>query len=157
MRKKTMWITGAGLAAALVLGGTGVALAVAEPWETDDDGTLQPSSTLVDRGDDVMGQSTYSGTGSSTDSSTDSSTGSGTDSNTDSPSDDLSPEPPISDADRDAASEAALAEIGSGTVTDVDRDDGPDHVWEVEVTLPDGTDADVELDESFAVTRVDRD
>jgi uncharacterized membrane protein YkoI len=153
MRKKTMWITGAGLAAALVLGGTGVALAVAEPWETDDDGTLQSSSSLVDRGDDVMGQSTDSGTGSSTDSGT----GSGTDSSTASPSDDLSTEPPISDADRDAASEAALAEIGSGTVTDVDRDDDPDHVWEVEVTLADGTDADVELDESFAVTRVDRD
>lgn len=54
----------------------------------------------------------------------------------------------------DRASEAALAEAGAGTVTDVDRDDGR---YEVEVTRPDGGQVDVLLDGDFTVLAADRD
>jgi uncharacterized membrane protein YkoI len=59
----------------------------------------------------------------------------------------------ISSADRDKASAAALAYVGGGAVTDAERGEGGDkHAYEVEVTLPNGTDIDVELDDSFTVT-----
>lgn len=61
---------------------------------------------------------------------------------------------PITDAERTAASEAALAAVGGGTVTEVERSDDLDHAFEVEIDLPNGADADVELDEAFGVTRV---
>jgi hypothetical protein len=44
---------------------------------------------------------------------------------------------PISDADRSSAEAAAIAEVGEGTITDVDRSDDADHAWEVEVTFAD--------------------
>lgn len=82
-------------------------------------------------------------------------------SNTSAPSDDATntagDDAPISDADRASAEQAALAEIGSGTVTDLDRSDDADHAWEVEITNADGTDVDVELDADFTVVRVDDD
>jgi hypothetical protein len=56
---------------------------------------------------------------------------------------------------RDAASAAALAATDGGTVTSVEASDDTDHVWEVEVDLGDGEDADVELDASFQVLEVD--
>jgi len=49
------------------------------------------------------------------------------------------------------ASEAALAAVGSGTVTEAERSDDADHVYDVEVTREDGTDVDVDLDAGFAV------
>jgi uncharacterized membrane protein YkoI len=49
------------------------------------------------------------------------------------------------------ASEAALGAVGSGTVTEAERSDDADHVFEVEVTREDGTDVDVELDAAFVV------
>ncbi|KQY58462.1 hypothetical protein ASD11_02010 [Aeromicrobium sp. Root495] len=58
----------------------------------------------------------------------------------------------ISSEDRAKASAAALKYVGGGAVTDAERGDGDDAAYEVEVTLPSGTDIDVELDESFAVT-----
>ena len=57
--------------------------------------------------------------------------------------------------DRAKADAAALAEVGSGTVTDLDRSNDADHAWEVEVTAADGRETDVELDADFAVVRVD--
>ena len=57
--------------------------------------------------------------------------------------------------DRATAGAAALAAIGSGRVTDFDMDDDWDHVYEVEVTLDDGSDRDVELDTNFVVVRID--
>ena len=56
---------------------------------------------------------------------------------------------------RASAEAAALAAIGSGRVTDFDMDDDWDHVYEVEVTLDDGSDRDVELDANFVVIRID--
>jgi uncharacterized membrane protein YkoI len=64
---------------------------------------------------------------------------------------------PIGAEERASAEAAALAEVGSGTVTDLDRSDDGDHAWEVEVTIADGTDFDVELAADFSVVRVDGD
>ena len=52
------------------------------------------------------------------------------------------------------ASAAALAEVGEGTVTGVEAEDGG---YEVEVRRSDGSEADVELDRNFGVTGVERD
>jgi uncharacterized membrane protein YkoI len=59
-------------------------------------------------------------------------------------------EQPITGAALDKASEAALASTGGGTVTETEVGD-EDSYYEVEVTLPDGSQVDVQLDESFAV------
>ena len=64
----------------------------------------------------------------------------------------------LTDADRDAASTAALATLPAGTVgtiTEVERSDDFDHAYEVEITLENGQDIDVELDAGFAVLKVD--
>ena len=57
---------------------------------------------------------------------------------------------PITGSALTKASEAALASTGGGTVTDTEVGD-EDSYYEVEVTLPDGSQVDVQLDESFAV------
>ena len=62
---------------------------------------------------------------------------------------------PISADERSSAEQAALAEVGSGTVTELDRSDDADHAWEVEVTADDGRDIDIELDANFTVVKVD--
>jgi uncharacterized membrane protein YkoI len=49
------------------------------------------------------------------------------------------------------ASKAALAEVGSGKVTDTEVRDEEGY-YEVEVTRPDGSQVDVHLDEQFKVT-----
>ncbi|MBO0983037.1 PepSY domain-containing protein [Rathayibacter sp. SD072] len=49
------------------------------------------------------------------------------------------------------ASEAALAAVGTGTVTEAERSDDADHAYDVEVTREDGTDVDVDLGTDFAV------
>ena len=59
----------------------------------------------------------------------------------------------LSSGDRQKASAAALAYVGGGAVTDAERGDGDDqYEYQVEVTLPNGTDIDVELDDAFKVT-----
>ena len=58
-------------------------------------------------------------------------------------------------SERASAEAAALAAIGSGRVTDFDRDDDWDHLYEVEVTLDDGSDRDVDLDANFVVVSID--
>lgn len=59
----------------------------------------------------------------------------------------------LSSSDRTKASAAALEYVGGGAVTDAERGDGDDsYAYQVEVTLPNGTDIDVELDDSFSVT-----
>ncbi|WP_209306410.1 PepSY domain-containing protein [Blastococcus sp. CT_GayMR19] len=62
------------------------------------------------------------------------------------------PDVAITDASLQRAGEAALAETGGGRVTDTEvRDE--ESFYEVEVTMPDGRQLDVQLDESFAVVR----
>ena len=56
----------------------------------------------------------------------------------------------ITGAALDRASTAALANTGEGTVTDTEVDDEESY-YEVEVTLADGNQVDVQLDENFMV------
>ncbi|TFC93190.1 hypothetical protein E3T28_15325 [Cryobacterium sinapicolor] len=58
--------------------------------------------------------------------------------------------------ERTTAGQAALAEVGSGTVTDFRRSKALDHAFEVEVTLENGTRRMVELTERSLVVRSDR-
>ena len=136
MNKKTMWIGGAGIALVALLVGGGVAYAVTDGFDHDDDDdrvasqqSEQQGGSAVDRDND--GDDYYD------------------DSND-------ADNAPITDAERESAEKAALAEAGGGTVTDLERSDDQDHAWEVEVTL-DGRDIDIELDADFNVTRVDQD
>ena len=192
MKKKTIWITGAAVAAVLVVGGAG--LAIADPFDgpfgTDGPltgGTLDKASAAAL---DAVGSGTV----------TDTEAGSGDDAHayevevtladgTDVdvaldksfavlwvdglPTAGTSPVPStgsddsgtddsalaaLTAADRDAASAAALATLPAGTtgtVTEVERSDDFDHAYEVEITLENGQDVDVELDASFAVVKVD--
>jgi uncharacterized membrane protein YkoI len=59
-------------------------------------------------------------------------------------------EAPITGAALRQASEAALAHVGEGRVTETEIGD-EDSYYEVEVTRPDGTQVDVQLDERFRV------
>ena len=59
-------------------------------------------------------------------------------------------EPPITGAALERASDAALAHTGGGRVTDTEAGD-EDSYHEVEVALPDGSQVDVQLDQSFQV------
>jgi uncharacterized membrane protein YkoI len=65
-------------------------------------------------------------------------------------SDDDATDTPIEGADLDRASAAALEHTGGGTVTGTEVGDEESY-YEVEVTRDDGTQVDVQLDESFAV------
>lgn len=66
---------------------------------------------------------------------------------------------PIPTADREQAERVALAETGGGTVTDTDLDDDRDEPgrYDVEVTLDDGTEVDVRLDDDFTVVGTETD
>jgi hypothetical protein len=57
---------------------------------------------------------------------------------------------PITGPAREKAAAAALAHTGGGRVTDTEVGDEESY-YEVEVTKPDGSQVDVQLDESFAV------
>ena len=64
--------------------------------------------------------------------------------------DDDATDTPISGSALDQASAAALAETGGGQVTGTEVDDEESY-YEVEVTLDDGSQVDVQLDRSFNV------
>jgi uncharacterized membrane protein YkoI len=59
---------------------------------------------------------------------------------------------PITGTNLDRASAAALAETGQGRVTGTEVGD-EDSFYEVEVTLDDGSQVDVQLDKNFAVVK----
>ena len=59
-------------------------------------------------------------------------------------------ETPITGSALERAEEAALAHTGGGRVTETEVGDEESY-YEVEVTLPDGTQTDVQLDEGFNV------
>lgn len=63
---------------------------------------------------------------------------------------------PIPASDLDQASQVALAETGGGTVTGTEVDD-EESKYEVEVTLDDGNQVDVQLDEDFQVVGTEGD
>jgi len=58
--------------------------------------------------------------------------------------------PPITGTDRVQAERAALEHTGGGRVTETEVGD-EESLYEVEVTMPDGRQIDVQLDEQFAV------
>jgi len=64
--------------------------------------------------------------------------------------DDDATDTPISGSDLDKASAAALKHTGEGRVSETEVGD-EESLYEVEVTLDDGSQVDVQLDESFAV------
>lgn len=66
------------------------------------------------------------------------------------PLDDDATDAPITGAALDRASAAALAHTGEGRVTETEVGDEESY-YEVEVTLDDGTQVDVQLDKSFQV------
>jgi uncharacterized membrane protein YkoI len=72
--------------------------------------------------------------------------------------DDDSTDIPITGAELDRATAAALAHTGGGQVTETEVGD-EESLYEVEVTLPDGSKVDVQLDEDFHVvsTKADSD
>ena len=65
--------------------------------------------------------------------------------------DDDSDGPALTDADRAMAASAALAKVGQGSVTEVERDDDSGAAYEVEVRLSDGTQVEVALGADFQV------
>lgn len=70
--------------------------------------------------------------------------------------DDDATERPIPASELDQAEKAALAETGGGTVTETEVDD-EESKYEVEVTLDDGSQVDVQLDEDFQVVGSEQD
>ena len=68
-------------------------------------------------------------------------------------SDDDGTEVPITGVELERASAAALAATGGGTVTETEKGD-EESLYEVEVTLDDGSQVDVQLDEAFNLVEV---
>ncbi len=64
------------------------------------------------------------------------------------------PDQPITGPDLERASAAALAYLGEGRVTETEIEDEESY-YEVEVTLDDGRQIDVQLDEAFNVVGTD--
>ena len=66
------------------------------------------------------------------------------------------PDQQLTGTDLDRASEAALAEVGAGTVVDSEAgDDGAS--YSVEIQRDDGTQVEVDMDDGFAVTAQEAD
>lgn len=133
-RRPLFWIAGAGIALALLLGGTAVGVAIADAIGDDD-------SIELSRSEDSPSQAQAPAPVPSN--------------SNDDAFDDNGGDRSVSPADADKASQAALSAVGSGTVSEVELSDDADHVWEVEVTLADGSDVDVRLDGNFSVVRID--
>jgi uncharacterized membrane protein YkoI len=70
--------------------------------------------------------------------------------------DDDAQDRPIPAADLEQAEQAALEETGGGKVTETEVDD-EESKYEVEVTLDDGTQVDVQLDAAFEVVGTEND
>lgn len=71
-------------------------------------------------------------------------------------SDDDATDVPITGPALERATSAALDHTGGGTVTDTEFGD-EESLYEVEVTLSDGSQVDVQLDENFQVVEVSAD
>jgi uncharacterized membrane protein YkoI len=65
--------------------------------------------------------------------------------------DDDSNLPALSTQDADTAGSAALAKVGQGTVSEVERENEGGSAYEVEVRLDDGTQVEVQLGPDFQV------
>ena len=175
MKKKTIWISSA-VAAALVLGGTGVAVAATDPFDSDDEqltGTTleQASEAALDEvGEGKVTESEAEDGGYEITITRDDGTTvvvdldsafevvrvdeQGDDDDDENGDDSADDNTPLTDDEKLKATEAALAEA-PGTVAGIERSDDADTAFEVDVTREDGTMVEIELDENFAVVRVD--
>ena len=154
--RKAWWIAGGGIGLAVALGAGALGVSIANAVDDDrDDQTSEVSSVTPMTGDDRVGDN--DGIRDDSDINDRDDRDDVRDDNSSTGSNGTDHHAPISDADRSSAEAAAIAEVGEGTITDVDRSDDADHAWEVEVTFADGRDADVELDADFRVVRVDQD
>jgi hypothetical protein len=117
MKKRTIWISSAAAAGVLALGGTAIAYAATDGFESEEPAG---SSQGAERDDEQL-------------------TG----------------------ADLEQATDAALAETGSGEVVDTEREDDLEAdravAYEVEVKLDSGKFVEVSLDENFDVVTVEED
>jgi uncharacterized membrane protein YkoI len=125
MSKKAVLITGIA-AAAVILGGATVAVAASAQTDAlrlPDAGVAatNPDQTLRTDTDDAPGR------------------------------DDDANLPALSTQDADKAGSAALASVGQGTVTEVERENEGGSAYEVEVRLDDGTQVEVLLGSDFQV------
>ncbi|MGV8883542.1 MAG: hypothetical protein ACOH19_15455 [Rhodoglobus sp.] len=161
--RKAWWIAGGGIGLAVALGAGALGVSIANAADDDRDNQASEVSSVTPlNGDDRVGDNDGIRDDSDFNDRDDHSDGDrrgdgSLDDNSSSGSNGIDHHAPISDADRASAEAAAIAEVGEGTITDVDRSDDADHAWEVEVTFADGRDADVELDADFRVVRVDQD
>jgi hypothetical protein len=64
---------------------------------------------------------------------------------------------PATGPDADRAKQAAVAAVGGGRVTGVEREDEQGEAWEVELRRSDGREVEVELDGNFAKSGLDLD
>jgi uncharacterized membrane protein YkoI len=150
MQKKTMWIAAAAVGAVLVLGGAGVAVASSDAFDNDDDRVVSTSSGT--------GSNDRSVTDDERDDRSNSSGRDGVDDDRDGLDDVDGTDVPATAEQRSAAENAALDEVGQGTVREFDTGDADDtYAYKVEVLKDDGTSVEVELDADLTVLRVDND
>ncbi|WP_426979608.1 PepSY domain-containing protein [Pseudarthrobacter sp. O4] len=122
MRKKTLLITGVA-AAAVVLGGATVAVAAASTPAGPAGSSIRVQNLIGPERDD------------------DSDVG----------DDDSDNGPALSAADWDKAANAALAKVGQGRVSEVERENEGGSAYEVEVRLDNGSEVEVQVGADFQV------
>ncbi len=135
--KNTNWMALLAVALVSVVAAVGITLAVTSGDDDDDDDATEIVQT-ADTTDDGFATPTQDAPVTDADDFDD----------TADPVTDVDDQP-ISNAEADRVSKAALAIAGDGTLTDLDRSDDPGEAWEVEVTMDDGSELDVALDENL--------
>lgn len=169
MQKKTVWITSAAATAVLAVGGASVAVATGET--SDDGGEKALTGQSLERA--TQAALAEVGQGTVTDAETSDDGGSAYElevaldkggeidvelndsyevvhvGEPETEDDEASSERPLNDSAEAKAKEAALNETGGGNVEGIERSDDGDAAYEVEVTLDNGKEAEVHLDEGF--------
>lgn len=143
MKTSTIWIISGAAAAVILVGGTAVALSATNGFGSDEQARPVATATA-----DV------------TDPPTSTAPAAGRDDDDRRDSDDRNDQAgvPQADAEMEAAIAAAFAHLGqSGTVIELERDDDPEEMWEIEIRLDDGREVDVELDVQLRIVDVDFD
>jgi uncharacterized membrane protein YkoI len=149
MQKKTMWIAAAAVGAVLVLGGAGVAVASSDAFDNDDDRVVSTSSGT--------GANDRSVTDDDRDDRSNSSGRDGVDDDRDGLDDVDGTDVPATAEQRSAAENAALDEIGQGTVREFDTGDADDdYAYKVEIVMDDSSEVEVELADDLSILRIDR-
>jgi uncharacterized membrane protein YkoI len=135
MDRYKVWILGAAAVVALVLGGSAIAAATGEDDSVGNSGTT-PATESADHEGAEAGEPEDGG------------------SEDEGAKDDDSSDTAIAGDPLQQASDAALKHTGAGRVTATEVNDEESY-YEVEVTLPDGGQVDVQLDRAFNVVGTD--